>query len=286
MNVDIVLRGDTRNYLSKVHANFNKMILSPLRESGHNVRVFTYMWYENGDTTPYDEINEKIGVNDTRLYDKDTLYDIDGYRQWDVFTHILQDIEKSQSEYTTDVLFICRFDTIWKQPITNWLRVEDESWDFMLPWKEYKRWWKQHNRVSDTFHAVRLKDDNLSKVIDSINGDSEWNNIRQFLNSINPTDRQDISNVTGARKPYNSSDWHFKWYVDSTVGHHIYRPLLKNGLKVVFSTNGYYDSNTYNTNGMFGTTPTLTKNPIYLLVHPTGAIIYHHNDVKIGNLIK
>jgi len=283
MNIDLVLRGDTRNYLNKVHNNFMKMVVTPLSDAGHNVRIFTYMWYEDGDTTKYDEINQKINVTGTRLYDKEKLYDIEGYRQWDVFCHIIEDtIERGDS----DLLFICRFDTIWKHPITNWLRVDDTSWDFMLPWKEYKKWWNSHNRVSDTFHAIRVKGQNLQKSINAIKGDTEWNFIRQFLNSVNSVERQSISNVTGLKEPYNLDDWHFKWYVDSTIGHHIYRPLLREGLNVVFSTDGYYDSNTYNTIGMFGTTPTLTKNPIYLLVHPTGAIIYHHSDVKIGKLIQ
>jgi hypothetical protein len=283
MTIDLVLRGDTRNYLNKVHNNFIKMVVSPLRDMGYTVRIFTYMWYENNDTTPYDNINNIIGVDGTKLYNKETHYDEVGFRQWDVFCHIIED---AQTRGDSDLLFICRFDTIWKEPITNWLRVEDESWDFMLPWKEYEKWWKNHNRVSDTFHAIRVKDTNLQKSIDAIRGDSEWNNIRQFLNSINSVERQGISNVYGARVPYNIDDWHFKWYIDSTVGHHIYRPLVREGLNVVFSTDGYYDSNTYNQIGMFGTTPTLTKNPIYLLVHYSGAIIYHHNDVNIGNLIK
>ena len=283
MTIDLVLRGDTRNYLNKVHNNFIKMVVSPLRDMGYTVRIFTYMWYENNDTTPYDNINSIIGVDGTKLYNKETHYDEVGFRQWDVFCHIIED---AQTRGDSDLLFICRFDTIWKQPITNWLRVEDDSWDFMLPWKEYEKWWKNHNRVSDTFHAIRVKDTNLQKSIDAIRGDSEWNNIRQFLNSVNSVERQDISNVYGVRVPYNIDDWHFKWYIDSTVGHHIYRPLVREGLNVVFSTGGYYDSNTYNQIGMFGTTPTLTKNPIYLLVHYSGAIIYHHNDVNIGNLIK
>ena len=283
MNIDLVLRGDTRNYLNKVHNNFMKMVVTPLTDAGYNVRIFTYMWYENGDTTKYDEINKKINVTDSRLYDKDVLYDVEGYRQWDVFCHIIEDTIKRND---SDLLFICRFDTIWKQPITNWLRVDDTSWDFMLPWKEYKKWWYNHNRVSDTFHAIRAKESNLQKSIDAIRGDSEWNNIRQFLNSVNSVERQGISNVYGDREPYNINDWHFKWYIDSTIGHHIYRPLIREGLNVVFSTDGYYDSNTYNTIGMFGTIPTLTNNPIYLLVHYSGEIIYHHADVNIQNLIK
>lgn len=283
MNIDLVLRGDTRNYLNKVHNNFMKMVVTPLTDAGHSVRIFTYMWYENGDTTKYDEINKKINVTDSRLYDKDVLYDIEGYRQWDVFCHIIEDTIKRED---SDLLFICRFDTIWKQPITNWLRVDDTSWDFMLPWKEYKKWWYNHNRVSDTFHAIRTKESNLQKSVDAIRGDSEWNNIRQFLNSVNSVERQGISNVYGERDPYNIDDWHFKWYIDSTIGHHIYRPLIREGLNVVFSTDGYYDSNTYNTIGMFGTVPTLTNNPIYLLVHYSGEIIYHHTDVNIQNLIK
>ena len=80
MNIDLVLRGDTRNYLNKVHNNFMKMVVTPLTDAGHSVRIFTYMWYENGDTTKYDEINKKINVTDSRLYDKDVLYDIEGYR--------------------------------------------------------------------------------------------------------------------------------------------------------------------------------------------------------------
>lgn len=283
MTIDLVLRGDTRNYLNKVHNNFMKMAVFPLREMGHTVRIFTYMWYENDDTTKYDKINDTIGVDGTKLYNKETHYDIVGFRQWDVFCHIIED---AQSRGDSDLLFICRFDTIWKQPISNWLKLDDETWDFMLPWREYKKWWEHHNRVSDTFHAIKVKGDNLQKSIDAIRGDSEWNNIRQFLNSVNSVERQEISNINGIKQPYNVNDWQFKWYVDSTIGHHIYRPLLRENMNVVFSTDGYYDSNTYNTIGMFGTTPTLTKNPIYLLVHPTGAIIYHHNDVNIGKLIQ
>ena len=283
MTIDVVLRGDTRNYLAKVHNNFIKMVKDPLTELGHNVRIFTYVWYENGDTVLQDRINKRLGVSGTRLYNKDKHYDKIGFRQWDVFCHIMED---AQERGDTDLLFICRFDTIWKQPVSNWMRLDDESWDFMLPWKEYERWWKQHNRVSDTFHVIRVKEDNLQKSIDGVRSKSEWNNIRQFLNSVNSVERQGISPVTGIRDPYNEEDWHFKWYIDSTGSHHFYRPLKREGLNVVFSDDGYYDSNTYNTGGMFGTTPTIRKNPIYLLVHPSGAIIYHYNDVNIGKLIE
>ena len=290
MNIDILLRGDTRNFIPKTIINFEKMILNPLKGDGHSLRLFYVIWSD--ENSKEDDIIKSLPAQDYILLDKKTHYDTAGYAQWDVFCMGLDMVTKHQNNnYTSDLTLVLRFDTLWKQPITNWLRPFD-NWDVMIPWREYETWWAHHNRISDTFHMVRTNKFDLLK--NAIYSDfehevvrklmSEWD-IPCFLNKYDPTYKR-LSYLNGMHDVNKLGDLRFMSYWVSYIGHHLYRPMILQGLNVTFATNGFYDSNTYNTIGP-RERKTITNNPLYILVKPdVDNCIYYHGDVKVSELVE
>lgn len=292
MNIDIVLRGDTRNFLPLTINNFRKMVIDALQNEGHDVRLFTTMWYD-GVATMEHEILSKLNPTKYTLLDKSTYYNKPGYTQWDVFQMGMDMVEKSQSAmYETDITLFLRFDTLWKQPIVNWLKLDDE-WDVLVPWREYEYWWLHHNRISDVFHIIKNKNNNFDKFREALESKVEWETIHRvmsqldvpcFLNNFDNTYRK-LSIESGTHEVVEIDSNHHYGYWSDYRGHHLYVPMITCGLNVDFATEGYYDSNTYNTIGT-KQRPTLTNNPLYVLVYPNVEnCMYRHDDVDIMNLV-
>lgn len=293
MNIDIVLRGDTRHFLPHTIKNFMRMVLHPLQNDGHNTRIFTAMWFGEDDSMER-EIIEKLQPVEYKLLDKTKHYDHMGYTQWDVFMMAMDMVEESQSEdYQTDVTLFLRFDLLWKQPITNWLRLDDPSWDVMVPWKEYENWWLHHNRVSDVFHMIRNKPGNFDKFKEALHSKSEYNviyrvlhqlDVPNFLTNWNESYRK-LSLESGTHEVAQMGSSWFYGYWMSYRGHHLYKPMVRCGLNVTFSDSGFYDSNTAFTRSTKNK-PTLNWNPIYILVYPDiENCKYYHDDVSVWELV-
>jgi hypothetical protein len=290
MNIDILLRGDTRNFLPKTIINFQKMILTPLQMDGHSLRLFYVVWSD--ENSKEDEILKKLSPTDFIILDKKTQYDTPGFAQWDVFCMGLDMITHHQSQdYSSELTLVLRFDTLWKQPITNWLRPND-AWDVMVPWREYESWWNHHNRISDTFHVVRT--DKIELLKNAIHSDFEHDVVRKLMSEwdipcfLNKYDwnYKKLSYISGMHDVNTLRGIPFMSYWLSYIGHHLYRPMVREGLNVTFATNGFYDSNTYNTIGP-REQPTITNNPLYILVKPdVDNCIYYHDDVNISDLVR
>jgi hypothetical protein len=292
MNLDIVLRGDTRNFLPLTIKNFMKMVIDPLLLDGHDVRTFTTMWFD-GDDVMEMSIIDKLNPTQYTLLDKQLHYNRVGYTQWDVFQMGMSMVENTQQiDRQTDVTLFLRFDTLWKQPITNWLNL-DGDWDVLVPWKEYEYWWLHHNRISDVFHIIKNKNGNFDKFRNALNSRVEWKTIHRvisqldipcFLNDFDTSYRK-LSMESGTHEVVEmESQYQYGYWMDYK-GHHLYVPMVMSDLNVDFAAEGYYDSNTYNTIGT-KQRPTLTNNPLYVLVYPNVEnCMYRHDDVNIMDLV-
>jgi len=295
MNIDIVLRGDIRNFLPHTIKNFMRMVVDPFKENGHNTRIFTTMWYDEGDDSVQREIIGLLKPTDHKLLNKTKYYNHIGYTQWDVFLMGMDMVEQTQSEdYQTDITLFLRFDILWKQPIINWVKLDDPSWDVMVPWKEYENWWLHHNRVSDVFHIIRNKEGNFDKFREALHSKSEFNviyrvlyqlDIPNFLTNWDESYKK-LSLESGTHEVFQVGSDNFYGYWMAYKGHHLYKPMVRCGLNVTFSDEGFYDSNTYHTRST-KMTPTINKNPIYILVYPdVENCLYYHDDVKVSELVE
>lgn len=151
-----------------------------------------------------------------------------GCSQMHTLNHAVSCIHEEYDSY-----IICRFDLLYKQPITNFFN-ENSKEGLYCTWKETQHLWNSHKRIGDALFAIKGK-----KSFDLFK-----DALRNYIV---------LENTEATKRAIDGEE-----YYPSRSAHYFYPFLEEKNVKINFLVDGFFDTNT--------SFPNLyCNNPIYVM---------------------